>query len=525
MVMPIRKRLLGFAFASADLLVELTPQGVVAMALGSGPSATTGPETFQNRPFTDRLTRASAAALSSRLEGLKPGARLGPLEITLDCGEGRERRAAFSAFLLPELAPNASCSIRYEGPAFAVAPAEPILTPDALLARARDVLQTAARGSVAVSFIDIVGLAAAPETAARATARIESVMQSASVGGASAARLTAERYALLCDRSNERDVEEEVRQTAKAEGLDVQVIGSSTTVTQPPVNALRAMRFAVEACLQGGGLARPDVTFETALARTIKEAEGFQTMVRNRDFALHYQPIVDLKTGAVHHFEALARFSNDGGPAGIVRMAEELDLIEAFDLAVAERALMQLRKRGSGLLKIAINVSGASLANDAYVDSLLRMTASNPDERRRLIIEVTESAAVADLAAANRRLGALREAGIKLCIDDFGAGAASLDYIHGLAVDTVKIDGKFVQNLERDAKARTLITHLVELCASLKLTTIAEFVETQGAADILKGLGVDYGQGWLFGKAEAEPRTILQTAVPARRRGTVEAWG
>ena len=70
------------------------------------------------------------------------------------------------------------------------------------------------------------------------------------------------------------------------------------------------------------------------------------------------------------------------------------------------------------------------------------MTAAAPEERRRLIIEIAESAALADVAAANRRLGALRDAGIKLCIDDFGAGAASLEYIHGLSVDTVKIDGR-----------------------------------------------------------------------------------
>jgi EAL domain-containing protein (putative c-di-GMP-specific phosphodiesterase class I) len=153
------------------------------------------------------------------------------------------------------------------------------------------------------------------------------------------------------------------------------------------------------------------------------------------------------------------------------------------------------------------------------------MTASAPDDRRRLIVEVTESVALADIAAANRRLGVLRDAGIKLCIDDFGAGAASFDYLHGLSVDTVKIDGKFVQALERDPKARTVIAHLIEMCTSLKLSTIGEFVETEASADILRSLGVDYAQGWLFGKAEAEPRTVLAPSSPVRRRGAVEAWG
>jgi EAL domain-containing protein (putative c-di-GMP-specific phosphodiesterase class I) len=378
----------------------------------------------------------------------------------------------------------------------------------------------------ALSFIDVAGLDQASREGERAAARVEATLQSASLGGASAARLTPERYALLRDRDDTRDLAGEVRELIHDEGLDLVVSGSDSAIPDcPPVNALRALRFAVEGCLAEGGLDHPERAFNTALARTMQEAESFRTLVRAREFALHYQPIVDLKTGAVHHFEALSRFNSEVSPANTIRMAEELALIEGFDLAVAEKALQRLRKPGSGLLRIAVNVSGASLASDTYVDALLRMTAAAPDERRRLIVEVTESAALADIAAANRRLGALREAGIKLCIDDFGAGAASFDYVHGLSVDTVKIDGKFVRDLERDPKARTVIAHLVELCGSLKLTTIGEFVETEAAAEILRSLGVDYAQGWLFGKAEAEPRTVLTSSAPVRRRGAVEAWG
>ncbi len=155
------------------------------------------------------------------------------------------------------------------------------------------------------------------------------------------------------------------------------------------------------------------------------------------------------------------------------------------------------------------------------------MTASRPEERKRLIVEVTESAALSDVEAANRRLGGLRAAGIKVCIDDFGAGAASYDYLRRLSVDTVKIDGSFVQGLESDPRARTLIGHLVELCRSLKVETIAEMIETEAAADVLREIGVDLGQGWLFGKAEAEPRTVLayNEPVAARRVGAVAGWG
>ena len=526
--MPIRKRLLGFAFATADLLVELSADGRVAMALGSGPAPGVGPDAFQSRPLIDRMAPGSGKVLTKAIAGLKPGSRTGPVGLLFACGDGKARRATLRGFMLPELAPSISCSITYDGPVFSLISADgpPILTANAFLERARVVMTDADVGPLALSFIDVVGLEDASVDGERATARVEAALQSASTDGASAARLTAERYTLLHDQDDNRDLIGEVRELIHHEGLDLAVSGSESAIPEcPPVNALRALRFAVEGCMADGGLDRPDLEFDAALARIMLEAESFRTMVKAREFNLHYQPIVDLKTGAVHHFEALSRFNTDVSPANTIRMAEELGLIEGFDLAVVEKALQRLRKPGSGLLRIAINVSGASLANDTYVDSVLRMTAAAPDERRRLIIEVTESVALADIAAANRRLGALREAGIKLCIDDFGAGAASFDYLHGLSVDTVKIDGKFIQALEHDPKARTVIAHLVELCASLELSTIGEFVETETSAEILRSLGVDYAQGWLFGKAEAEPRTVLTTSTPVRRRGSVEAWG
>ena len=141
------------------------------------------------------------------------------------------------------------------------------------------------------------------------------------------------------------------------------------------------------------------------------------------------------------------------------------------------------------------------------------------------MVEVTETAAVADLEAADRRLGALREAGIKVCIDDFGAGAASYDYIRRLSVDAVKIDGALIHDIETDERSATMLRSIVELCQSLKLEIIAEMIETESLAKALQGMGVQFGQGWLFGRAEAEPRTQLASVAPIRRRGAIEAWG
>ena len=528
--MNLKSRLLGLAFAAADALVEVNDESVVGFALGAGPTAGQSTASWIGRPFVDLLSFSSREAVLEALPGLTAGVRSLPLEILADCGDGRVRRALFRAFILPDLAPAVSCALTWQGEPFILETLEdrPLTDAEGFLALAREGLSGktgAALQRLAMAFIEVQGLSAANDGAhERVAARLGARLQAASHDGVSAGQLTANRYALIKAADDGRDLEAEVREAGLAEGLTLTSRASQTAVGSDALCALRAMRFAIEGCLKDDAL-QPELSFADSLSRTLKDADRFRSIVREKEFALFYQPIVDLKTRAVHHFEALARFGQAGGPAPAIRMAEELALIESFDLAVAEKIVHRLRQPGSGLLKIAINVSGASLANDAYVSALLKMTATEPDNRKRLIVEVTETAAVADIAAANRRLGALRDAGIKVCIDDFGAGSAAFDYLRGLSVDAVKIDGTFVRDIHGDTRTRTLIGHLVELCGSLGMTTIAEMIETEDAAHALQGLGVDYGQGWLFGRAEAEPVTTGPVSPRVRRQGVIEAWG
>ncbi|KAK0351605.1 hypothetical protein LTR94_024312, partial [Friedmanniomyces endolithicus] len=381
---------------------------------------------------------------------------------------------------------------------------------------------------LSLAFLDVRGLEdLAGEVAEKMQRRIEATLQSAAESGSPAAKLTAQRFAVLRPSGDTRDLAAEIIEAGRAEGL---MIGAEAFAANVPQGSdslcvLRAMRFAIEGCLKDGGLANPQIAFSDSLKRTFRDAEAFRSVVKSREFQVHYQPIVNLSTRAVHHFEALARFGSSTGPGDAIRMAEELDLIESFDLAVAEKVLKRMRAPGAGLLKMAINVSGASLGDDSYVENLLRMTAGAPAERKRLIVEITETSALADIEAANRRLAALREAGIKVCIDDFGAGAASYDYLRKLSVDAVKIDGALVKDIQSDELTKSMLRSTVELCQSMKLETIAEMIETEAVAAELKTIGVEYGQGWLFGRAEAEPRTQLASPVSVRRRGAVEAWG
>lgn len=526
--MSLKSRLLGMAFASADVLFELD-QSKVAFAVGAGPVPGVDPgAAWAGHHLQELLDEASLRSVKTVLAALAPGLRSDPVEIQVLTGDGRARRGVLRAFILPDLAPFVSCALAWDGAAYAWAAPKPkpILDARGLLRRLADAMAQGGTGpELSVAFVEVPGLNADDEPHRKAGERIEAHLQAASLSGQSAARLSPDRFALVRDVSDIADLVAAVRAAGAAEGLELSPVATSGALgSVEPGVAVRTLRLALDACLKDG--AEAGAHFGARLQRTVQDADRFRGIVRDRQFTLAYQPIVALDTRALHHFEGLARFGGASqAPVGPIAMAEELGLIESFDLAVAEKALLQLRQPGFGLTKLAVNVSGVSVTGDAYVDGLLRMTASTPELRRRLMIEVTETAAIADLEAANRKLKALRSAGISVCLDDFGAGSASFDYLRRLEVDIVKLDGAFVRDLEATPRARTLAGHLVQLCRDLKISTVAEMVETEAQAEAVKALKIDLAQGWLFGRPTPTP--VLQSAAPAaaRRKGEVVGWG
>jgi EAL domain-containing protein (putative c-di-GMP-specific phosphodiesterase class I) len=290
---------------------------------------------------------------------------------------------------------------------------------------------------------------------------------------------------------------------------------------------LKAMRYALDRFIEDGPSAAA-ATFAAAVERTVREAGRFQQALASGDFELAFQPIVDLKQGTLHHFEALARFDRETSPADTIEMAEELGLITDFDLAVVRTVLKALSKTPSEI-RIAANLSAVSLMKPGFVDGVLKASAAKPKLRSRLLLEVTETQALRDLAAADAAIGKLRSAGHPVCVDDFGAGAAGLDYLRSLKVDFVKMDGRYVQDLRAGSRDAAILKHLAALCGELGVGTIAEKIETPQVAKLAAELGLDLGQGWHFGKPQAQPlwppAADPAPASRARRMGAVEQWG
>ena len=241
--------------------------------------------------------------------------------------------------------------------------------------------------------------------------------------------------------------------------------------------------------------------FERSLKRTLDQLTVLGRRVEGGDFSLVYQPVVSL-TGEprLHHYEALIRFADQGTPFAMIRMAEEMDLVCALDAAVVDRALAKLQ--AAPALMLAVNVSGRSMSNPAFVAHLRQRLRATPGVRGRLMFELTESVAVGDLGLADRHIQALRAEGCEVCLDDFGAGASSLAYLQQLNVDVVKIDGSFIRELGSDPMSRTIVSAIVQIGHQRGLKVVAEWVDNDGARGVLDELGVDYGQGFALHEPE-----------------------
>jgi EAL domain-containing protein (putative c-di-GMP-specific phosphodiesterase class I) len=207
----------------------------------------------------------------------------------------------------------------------------------------------------------------------------------------------------------------------------------------------------------------------------------------------------------------LARADDGNSPYELVTFAEEVGIIEEFDLAICQRALDFLHPSESPETAVAINLSGRSLESGRFAQRLLTLLKPHQALAPRLLFELTESARIGALGHVNNVIQTLRQRGHRVALDDFGAGASSFPYLHELTVDFIKIDGAYVRGFLSSSRDAAILKSIVTLCHGLNVNMIAEMVETEAQAEALKMLGVDFGQGYLFGRPQSYPAEFEHT--------------
>jgi diguanylate cyclase (GGDEF)-like protein/PAS domain S-box-containing protein len=241
------------------------------------------------------------------------------------------------------------------------------------------------------------------------------------------------------------------------------------------------------------------------VAEDIVLEQNLRAALERREFVLHYQPKIDAKSGELVGVEALIRWQSQNGlvpPMKFIRVLEESDLILDVGQWVIEKALedyLLWRSRGLRAVPIAVNVSPIQLRYGDFPDMVLKVLGAARSESP-IEIEITESVLMADIEQNTERLRRLNENGVNIAIDDFGTGYSSLRYLAKLPVDTLKIDRSFVITMIKDPASMTLVSTIINLAHSFDLKVVAEGVDSEEQARVLRLMKCDTLQGYLFSR-------------------------
>lgn len=230
--------------------------------------------------------------------------------------------------------------------------------------------------------------------------------------------------------------------------------------------------------------------------------ERIRSALENDDFELMVQPIVRLEDRSIRHYEVLLRMRDEKHdivmPAQFIPVAEQSGQIVAIDRWVLHHSVRAL-SRIEGI-SLAVNLSGQSLHDEQlkrYLSTKLLESGADP---HKLILEVTETAAVTDFATARGVLKSMRDLGCRTALDDFGVGFSSFHYLGQLPVDYIKIDGSFIRSLSTNPDSRVIVKAAADISAGFGKQTIAEFVDHETLIPLLASYGIEYGQGFHLGE-------------------------
>ncbi len=233
--------------------------------------------------------------------------------------------------------------------------------------------------------------------------------------------------------------------------------------------------------------------------------------LREGSFVLHYQPIVALDSGAVSHYEALVRLADEPGgrlvaPGMFLPTAERYGLVREIDRLVISRVAALLGQqltagdRARLVPRVALNLSALSVTDRGMLAHIERELVRNRVDPRRLVLEITETAAISDMRRAQSFCEGAEALGCAIALDDFGVGFGSFYYAKRLPFSYLKIDGDFVRELPAARNDRLVVKAIVDVARGMGRQTIAEFVGDEPTLELLRELGVDYAQGFHLGR-------------------------
>jgi EAL domain-containing protein (putative c-di-GMP-specific phosphodiesterase class I) len=536
-----RERFVAFAFCWADVLLEIDAQGAIVYAAGTTATFTgRTPDKVIGSAFVDLVANPDKALARELVAVAAKRGRIDDATIRLTGPNGATAPLALAGYRLDDFNSHYFFALRSTGSA-ATAPDGRKLQRDQTsgLYTGEDFASLAAQRLKAAGDNAELTLISMPEMAAlrdrldedtrnTLAGTLGAALRAQSFGGDSATEIADGRYAIVHESGLDARALEQylsnVTREIDPDGTGVAAEAASVDVTEGGLSDEDLANGLVHVINQFREIKGADFSL-TAFAsnlnsmvdqatRTMRE---FRKVLGEASFDIAFHPIVDVKGGRVHHYEALVRFQDappGESPFKMITFAEDVGLIWHFDLAMAKKVVEWLQPRRANKYKIAVNISGQSIANPSYHAELFALLEANPWTSENMLFEITESARIADLSDANRFFQTLRKKGYEVCLDDFGAGAASFQYLASLDVDVVKLDGSAVKNALAAKKGRAFLSALTKLCKDIGVETVAEMVDDAETLKFVRDCGVDFAQGYLFGKPAIDITVFAKTGLP-----------
>ena len=236
-------------------------------------------------------------------------------------------------------------------------------------------------------------------------------------------------------------------------------------------------------------------------------ANRIEDSLENNGFVLYVQEIYDLKTknAPYQHKEVLIRMKEEDGtiipPMAFIPSAERYNLMSKIDEWVITNVI-EIIKNSSQKIVYSVNLSGQSMGDEKFTKKIMNALKESNLDTSRLCFEITETAAIANLGNAQLFLDELQGLGCQTALDDFGSGLSSFAYLRNLNIDYLKIDGMFIKQITEDATCKVMVESIHAISQTMKLKTVAEYVENKEIMDVLEKIGIDYAQGYYIGKPE-----------------------
>ncbi len=367
---------------------------------------------------------------------------------------------------------------------------------------------------------DVYGEDTADTVVLAAARRIESCLRSGDIVG----RVGFDRFAVVLTSCTEHQIASvadrflaAIRETAMSTQVGPMYVTASVGATVFPVNAATAREVVGQAdnALRSARRLGCDCFLEyrdvpahfRADRPDLIIAEQVKQALRDDRFTLAYQPVVSAENGDLVFYEGLARMlDEDGKPVaagGFVPIVEQMGMMRLIDRRVLDLGVETLRNNPE--VSLSINVSGLTAVDPVWLRQLHDHLKPHPKLAERLTFEITETVALDDITESSRFVRALNEFGCHVALDDFGAGFTSFRHLRSLNVDIVKIDGSFVRGLPENPENQLFVETLLNLAKGIGLRTVAEWVENEEEAEMLRKIGVEYLQGWHCGRPETDP--------------------